>query len=93
MNDELEVITRSDGTAYFSMDSISVDEITGSNPDQFPLPMFNLKAELDDFGNVVDAGKPMNWSADWTPSETHWLKCGVIIPEHAFCFICGERDL
>jgi hypothetical protein len=41
------------------------------------------------------AFSPSNWHYEphWEVNEKHWLSCGVIMPKHATCGVCGEREL
>ena len=55
------------------------------------MTFLSLKQEEDMFGNPEDVGKPWNWNPNWEASEAHWLKCAVVIPENARCYVCGER--
>ena len=78
----------------FYMSSIEVDGITSrASSDLHSKYFFTVKSEEDEFGNPLDTGAKQRWVPDWNVSESHWLKCGVIVPEFAYCTICGKRDM
>jgi len=77
---------------HFWMDSIEVDGITGERNSDFVKFMFSLKTEIGMDDQPLDTGKPMHWNPDLIVSEKHWLSCGVVIPLHSQCMMCGERE-
>jgi hypothetical protein len=80
----------------WSMDSIIVDGITSVRPVQQSYAsntIFTLKSELNEFDEPNDTGFPFTWSSKYEVSEKHWLKCGVVIPKHSWCLVCGEREM
>lgn len=70
---------------------IIVDGISGTRPTHIEHNyFFSLK---EDEAEGIRLGTAFRWSARFKVSEKHWLKCGVLIPEHAYCSMCGEREL
>lgn len=80
------------GYVKWSMDRIEVDGIVSENPHSLVSHLFfSVKYETDVKDNPTDTGTPWRWLPNLIVSEKHFLKCDVIIPEGAYCLVCGER--
>lgn len=94
MEEVLEITERRDGTFVFRMKEIEVDGIPGKrDAGLWDNLFFSLKEELDSRDEPADTGYQWHFRPDLEMSERHWLKCGNVIPKHALCPECGERDL
>lgn len=51
-------------------------------------------AELEEDPNwMTFSSSVWHYEPHWEVNEKHWLSCGVIMPKHATCGECGEREL